>query len=82
MPYDLQRPPNQVALPPGYRLVWNRIARSRVEHTLDCGCVIAKGTPYHSIGVKAYGQLLYHKRHVFGCIEDPTPRPQFRAHLH
>lgn len=64
---DPNTPPQPVALPSGYRLLWNRLRRTRVDRELDCGCIAQAGTHYHSVGIKVQRSLLYLKRHVWAC---------------
>lgn len=69
-----EQPAPAVELPRGYRLVANRIKCARVSHRLDCGCTIKPGHHYHQVAFGVGRQIVYLKRHIFGCLEDIQPR--------
>lgn len=53
------------------RILWNVLRKARTAHILDCGCLIGPGITYHSVGARqGRSPLIYHKRHVIGCLED------------
>lgn len=66
-------PAPSALLPEGHVLLWNEIRQAFKPHRLDCGCSIPKGVHYHSVGVKAFGQVFYHKRHVWECPFNKQP---------